>query len=296
MPKVNDDYPNQEKISDQELKERAIANYKTNAPKESKESEQPKFPTEIVDLPSKGLLYPEGHPLTSGQVEMKYMSAREEDILTTQSYIKQGVVLDKLFRALIVGNGKGEKINYNDILVGDKNAIMIAARVLGYGKEYEFEIVAPSGEKQKESIDLTMFDDKEIDWERVTKGSNEFEFTLPASKRLITYKMLNHSDTKKIEEELKAVKKFSKRSGYGDSELTTRLIHTITSIDGERGSGPIRNFVQKEMLAIDSKALRTEITNTMPDIDLTIELYDNLSDEPFEVDLPIDTNFFWPRA
>ena len=294
MPKVNDEYPEKKSVSDAELKQRAIANYK--APADSGKSEAPKFPTEIVDLPSKGLLYSKDNPLSQGQVEMKYMSAREEDILTTQSYIKQGVVLDKLFRALIVGNGKGEKINYNDILLCDKNAIMIAARVLGYGKDYEFSITAPSGEKQTEKIDLTAFDDKEIDWDTIEPNVNEFEFTLPASKRLVTFKMLSHSDSKGIDEELKAVKKFSKRSGYGDSELTTRLIHTITSIDGERGSGPIRNFVQKEMLAIDSRALRGHITKVMPDIDLKIDLVDNMTGEPFEVDLPIDTNFFWPRA
>ena len=295
MPKVNDDYPNQDQVSDKELKERAIANYK--APKaETTKTEQPKFPTEIIDLPSKGLLYPEDNPLSQGQIEMKYMSAREEDILTTQSYIKQGVVLDKLFRALIVGNGEGVKINYNDILTGDKNAIMIAARVLGYGKDYEFSVTAPSGEKQKEKVDLTAFDDKQIDWDLITKGSNEFEFTLPASKRLVTFKMLTHGDSKAIDDELKAVKKFSKRSGYGDSELTTRLIHTITSIDGERGSGPIRNFVQKEMLAIDSRALRSYMTKVMPDIDLQIELQDEGTGEPFEVDLPIDINFFWPSV
>ena len=294
MPKVNDEYPGQKPATDAELKQRAIENYK--APQETAKSEPQKFPTEIIDLPSKGLLYSKDNPLSQGQIEMKYMSAREEDILTTQSYIKQGVVLDKLFRALIVGNGKGEKINYNDILTGDKNAIMIAARVLGYGKDYEFEIVAPSGEKQKEQIDLTKFEDKEIDWNSIEENVNEFEFQLPASKRLVTFKMLSHSDSRGIDEELKAVKKFSKRSGYGDSELTTRLIHTITSIDGERGTGPIRNFVQKEMLAIDSKALRGHITKVMPDIDLTIDLVDNMTGEPFEVDLPIDTNFFWPRA
>ena len=164
MPKVNDDYPNQDQVSDKELKDRAIANYK--APKaETTKTEQPKFPTEIIDLPSKGLLYPEDNPLSQGQIEMKYMSAREEDILTTQSYIKQGVVLDKLFRALIVGNGEGVKINYNDILTGDKNAIMVAARVLGYGKDYEFDVTGPSGEKQSEKVDkriMSRFDETTI--------------------------------------------------------------------------------------------------------------------------------------
>jgi hypothetical protein len=92
-----------------------------------------KFPTEIVELPSKGLIYPKDNPLSSGKIEMKYMTAREEDILTNQNYIAKGIVLDKLLESLIVS-----KINYNDIIIGDKNALLIASRILGYGKEYKF--------------------------------------------------------------------------------------------------------------------------------------------------------------
>jgi len=96
------------------------------------------FPTEEVTLPSKGLVYPEGNPLSKGVIEMKYMTAREEDILTNESFIKKGIVIDKLLQSLIV-----TPINYNDLISGDKNAIMIAARVLGYGKDYTFEKPLP---------------------------------------------------------------------------------------------------------------------------------------------------------
>src|SRR6056300_1721254 len=91
------------------------------------------LPTETIELPSKGLLYPEGHPLSSGTIEMKYMTAKEEDILTNQNYIRQGLVIDKLLQSLIVTD-----VDYNDILIGDKNAVMLAARILSYGKDYEF--------------------------------------------------------------------------------------------------------------------------------------------------------------
>ena len=94
-----------------------------------------KLPTEKVSLPSKGLLYPKDSPLASGEVEMKYMTAKEEDILTNANYIRQGIVIDKLLQSLIV-----TKFDYNDLLVGDKNAILVAARILGYGKDYTFEI------------------------------------------------------------------------------------------------------------------------------------------------------------
>jgi hypothetical protein len=109
------------------------------------------FPTEIVDLPSKGLVYPEGHPLRKGNVEIKYMTAREEDILASQSLIKKGVVLDKLFESVVVEKG----VEINDIFIGDKNAILLATRVMGYGADYEVEVTDPfTLEVQKVTIDL----------------------------------------------------------------------------------------------------------------------------------------------
>ena len=104
-----------------------------------------KFPTEMVELPSLGLVYPKDNPLSSGKIEMKYMTAREEDILTNQSYIQNGTVLDKLLQSLIMS-----KVDYKDLIVGDKNALLIAARILGYGKNYEFDL---KGERC--NVDLT---------------------------------------------------------------------------------------------------------------------------------------------
>src|SRR6056300_83601 len=112
-----------------------------------------KFPTEVVELPSTGLIYPKDNPLSSGKLEMKYMTAKEEDILTNQNYLAKGIVLDKLLESLIVS-----KINYNDLITGDKNALLIAARVLGYGKDYEF-----SYRGEKLIIDLTTLNDKNLD-------------------------------------------------------------------------------------------------------------------------------------
>jgi hypothetical protein len=290
---VNDEYPKSNKpISDEQLKAIATAQYHSKSD-DSVQSDQ-KFPTEIVELPSKGLLYPKDNPLSSGKVEMKYMTAKEEDILTTQSYIKQGVVLDKLFKALIVGNGEGKPVVYNDILIGDKNAIMVAARVLGYGKDYEVTVTTPSGEKQKEMIDLTSFDDEPFDESLITPGINNFEFQLPTSKRKVTFKILSHRDQTAIDKELKGLKKL--KDGYGSKDLTTRLIHSITSIDGEEDRGKIRNFVKNELLAIDSRALRTYVKQVSPDIDLNIEIVDQETGDTFDMSLPIDVNFFWPQT
>lgn len=289
MPKVNDEYPNQNEVSADELKKRAIAHYDSNKQQEKK------FPTEIVELPSKGLIYPEGNPLTSGKIEMKYMTAREEDILTTQSLIKQGIVLDRLFQALIVGNGEGQKVNYGDLVAGDKNAIMIAARVLGYGKDYEISVDTPSGETIKETIDLTTIDNKPLDESYLTPHKNEFDFELPVSNRKITIKILSHRDEGLIEQDMKASKKLNKLRGV-NNDVTVRLRHIITSIDGDESKKAIREFVENDLLAIDSKAIREFYRAIAPDIDIAITLEDPNTGDDFEVSLPIDLNFFWPGA
>lgn len=156
-----------------------------------------KLPTEIVDLPSKGLLYPKNNPLSSGQIEMKYMTAKEEDILTNQAYIADGTVFDRLFKSLIIS-----KINYNDLLVGDKNAILVAARILGYGKDYKFNY-----NNEEHSIDLTDIKDKPLDESLYVEGVNIFNFTLPTTKSTLQFKILTHKDEQNIKNELKGLKK-----------------------------------------------------------------------------------------
>ena len=236
------------------------------------------IPTEIIDLPSKGLIYPAENPLSSGKIEMKYMTAKEEDILTNQSYIQKGTVLDKLLQALIVS-----KINYNDLIVGDKNAIMVAARILGYGKAYSFEY---SG--QNYTVDLSDVDNKPFDeLKLISKGVNEFNFTLPSSGLNITYKLLTHGDEQKIQNELEGLK----RLGMNNSpELSTRLKYIITSVNGDRDNKTIRQFVDTALLARDSRELRKHIANTQPDVDLTF-FPDGSSDR---IDIPVGLKFFWP--
>ena len=161
-----------------------------------------KFPTEVVDLPSKGHFYVEGHPLSKGKVEIKYMTAREEDILTSQNLIQRGTVIDVLLQSLIVD----KKIKIDDMLIGDKNAIMVAARILGYGKEYQFTY---DGEEQ--TTDLSKLDSKKMDFSKLARGMNEFSFELPNSKRTITFKLLSSKDEKNIASEIKAKQRISKQ-------------------------------------------------------------------------------------
>ncbi len=138
-----------------------------------------KFPSEEVELPSKGLVYSEENPLSSGKIEIKYMTAKEEDILTNQSYIEKGTVIDKLLQSLIV-----TKINYDDLVTGDKNAIMVAARVLGYGSDYEFFSL-----DKIHKIDLSSIESKKIDESLFIRGKNEFSFVLPFTETNITFKL-----------------------------------------------------------------------------------------------------------
>jgi hypothetical protein len=238
---------------------------------------KPKFPTEIVELPSKGLLYSKDNPLSSGQIEMKYMTAREEDILTNQNYIQQGTVLDKLLESLIVS-----KVELKDIVIGDKNAILIASRILGYGQEYEFE-----ANGKTYNVDLTTLKDKELPSDvDYTKG-NQFYYTLPTSGVEIGFKLLTHGDEQAIESELKGLKKIYPNGGA--PELSTRLKYMINSVGGNTDRKVIREFVDDELLARDSRSLRQEIKRISPDVDLTIQ-----GDGGEDITLPISINFFWP--
>jgi len=241
-----------------------------------------KIPTETVTLPSKGLLYPKDSPLSKGEIEMKYMTAAHEDILTNINYFKNGTVIDKLLQSLII-----TKINYSDLLIGDKNAILVAARILGYGKDYTIQ------QNGKEiTVDLTQLKDKEVDYSLFGSGINEFTFTLPKSGNVITFKLLTHGDEQKIENEIKGLQKIKPDS---TSDITTRMKHMITSINGKRDQKDIRDFVDNYLLAPDSRAIRQYYNQISPDINLKyIPQDENYTGEG--IDIPISLNFFWPDA
>ena len=249
---------------------------------------QPKMslPTETVELPSKGLLYPLENPLSSGKIEMKYMTAKEEDILSNQNFIRQGVVFDKLFQSLIVS-----KINYDDLAVGDKNAILIAARILGYGKDYQIAYAHPTtGVEETVTVDLAEIKNREVDYS-LCKNLNEFTFTLPKSKNEVIFKILTHRDEKQIDEELKGLKKVNL-----SADVTTRLKQTIVAVNGSREKKDIRDFVDNFLLAADARALRDYIKEITPDLDLTFTFVGSDGYTEEGVDLPIGVSFFYPNA
>jgi hypothetical protein len=286
MTKIPTGYelPTEQAVSDADLKAQLLSQHKHTDVKKTN------FPTEIVPLPSKGYIYSPDTALASGVIEMKYMTAREEDILTSQNLIKQGVVLDKLFESLIV-----TPINYNDLYVGDKNAIMVAARILGYGKDYVVEVDDPfsPGTKQKVTIDLTQIEHKEVDYSLFEAGKNEFDFELPTSNRVVTFRLMTHGLEKEVQSELKSMNKTLVKTGI-DKELTTRLKHLIIAVDGETGRTVINNFVDNELFAADSRALRQYIKSFSPDLDLTYTFVSDATGEVKEMDIPIGVSFFWP--
>lgn len=234
------------------------------------------IPTETIELPSKGLVYPESSPLSSGEVEMKYMTAKEEDILTNQSLIEKGTVLDKLLESLTLN-----KIKISELVPGDKNALLIAARILGYGAKYKFTWKGEEHEYDLSTLDPIPFDDSNL----TEKGKNEFKFTLPQSGLEVTYKLLTASDEFNIQREIDGLKKLNKDNS---AELTTRLKYMLLSVDGNNDKKVIRDFVDN-MRVLDSKALRDHIKETQPNVNTKIIL-----DNGDEIDLPITLSFFWP--
>lgn len=245
-----------------------------------------KTPTEIIELPSRGLIYPLDNPLSSGTIEMTYMTSKHEDILTNQNYIRQGIALDKLIESLIVS-----KININDIVVGDKNALLIASRILGYGKDYTFKSFDKEGKYIDKTIDLTTIEDKILDPSNLLEErKNEFKYLLPHSGIEVTFKLLTHGDEKDIEKEINEIKKIF--PDKASPEISTRLKYMIKSVNGDSNMATIVDFVNNGLLAKDSRELRAEIKRVSPDVNLIYKEEGELEGTP----IPINMNFFWPVA
>ena len=243
-----------------------------------------KFPSEVIDLPSEGKLYPKEHPCSNGKLELKYMTAKEEDILTSSNLIQKGLAIDKLLDSLILTQG----VKVNDLLLGDKNAVMVAARILAYGPEYSCQVVNPNtGDTIEHTFNLADCPFQKLD-DNITE--NNFEFELPISKTKITFKVLNGGEEKLIEKEIESNKKIGSDVV---PELTTRFRHAITSVDGSSDNSKISEF-SNNILARDSLSLRRNMASVVPDIKLKQEI--SLGGDVVEVDIPLTTEFFWPKA
>ena len=255
-------------------------------------SKQTSYPTETIDLPSKGYFYNSEDALSKGELELKTMTAKEEDILTSPNLIKKGVVLDKLLESLIVTPG----VNIDNLLLCDKNALFIAARRLAYGDSYgPLSIKCQKcGEESKHTINLGEIKEKEYNFDSVEKGKNLFQFTLPSSKKVIVFKLINSKDESDIDKELKITNKLLKSGG--SSEITTRLKKVIVSIDGETNRAIVNKFIDNDLLSKDSVALRSYIKTISPDLDMTFNFMCNNCNNEERMDVPMSVSFFWPES
>lgn len=246
------------------------------------------FPTEFIDLPSQGYFYPTSSPLSSGRIELKYMTAKEEDILTSQNLIKRGIVLDELLKALIVT----PDVKLDDILIGDKNAIFIASRRLAYGDNYPASITCPKcREENKVTINLGDIKPKEFNFAQYTKGENRFTFTTSFNKTIV-YKLLTNKDESDIDAELKGLAKLNKNAS---PELTTRLKYMIVSVDGNEDRGIVKKFVDN-MPAKESVVFRKYVKDNMPDMDMTFDFNCTACGHNERMALPLGVDFFWPSS
>ena len=248
------------------------------------------YPTEVIELPSQGHFYPLEHPLSSGKLELKMMTAKEEDILMSQNLIKKGIVLDKLLETLIVD----KNIKLDDLLLADKNAILVAARRLAYGDGYgPVEVTCPKcREKNQVTFNLGEIKNEEFDFDKYTRGENSFEFALPYSKKTIQYRILTHKDEQQIENELKANNKILK--GASSNEVTARLRSMIISVDGNSDRNYVKKYVETEMVSRDALALRQYIKKNTPDVDLNFNFICGDCSHEERLGVPLTVQFFWP--
>lgn len=249
-----------------------------------------KFPTEIINLPSKGWFYSPDIPLSSGQLELKMMTAKEEDILTSPNLIQKNIVLDKLLEAVVINKA----IVLDDMLICDRNAAFFAIRRLAYGDSYEAKMsCGRCGKENQLTLDLSKMDNRPFDFEKYPKGENSFTFKLPYSGKTVTFKLLTKKDENAIDMELKGMEKVSKDLRR---EVTTRLGHIITALDGNTERAQIRRFVNEELVSKDSLALRTHLRETMPDIDTRFDFVCSNCGLERKEETPMGVEFFWPNS
>lgn len=249
-------------------------------------------PIEVVELPSNGYFYPEAHPLSSGKIEIYQVTARHEDILSNTNLLKKGTVLDEFLKALIAT----PNVAISDLLIGDKNALFIAARKSAYGEIYNTKVKCPEcGVESNVDIDLSKLVAKNIEYVGATRGENKLTFKLPNSGKTVAVSLLTHKDEADIDAELKALAKFGGANNTNAPEITTRLKYTIRSIDGDSDRLRIKNFVDNQLTAKDSLALRRFVRENTPDMDMNFDFTCPACGHQTKMAVPLGANFFWPN-
>jgi len=247
------------------------------------------IPVESVPLPSRGVIYKSASLFGKETLDIKPMTAKEEDILTSRAYIKNGSVISKLIQSCL----SEDSIDPDDLISGDRNALLIALRITGYGADYELELSCPEcGKTNKSSFDLTTLPIKRLVVDPVEIGVNEFEVVLPVTKKTVIVKFLTGKD----EREMMIITERKKKNGLNtESAITDRLNRSIISIDNIADKNKISMFV-KNMPVRDSLALRRFLDKHEPGVDMKSHMTCTHCHEESEVDLPIGASFFWPDA
>ena len=229
------------------------------------------IPTEVISLPSAGKIYPESHPLRSGQLEMRYMTAYDEDILTNLSYIREGIVLDKLIESLIITPG----IDADTIAQADKDALIIQARILSYGPEYPVQVTDPeTGKTYERTADLTKL--TFLSFELQADQNGEFDYQVN-DKFTLKFSFLTNRESKKITDE---------------RTISNTLQGLIKQINASRSTTDIENFIRYEFLARDAKRFREFVQANTPGVNLELE-FEGEQGGTFKSKFQIGSNFFW---
>ena len=246
-------------------------------------------PTEFVELPSKGKAYPEGHPLCDEEtIEIRYMTAKDEDILTSQTLLKKGIALDRFLENIILD----KSINTNSLLVGDKNAILVAARASGYGFDYDTTLTCPEcSTKTNVVFDLrnpNVSGILEENQEIITMVSRGVYSTMmPLSNFKVDFRLMNSEDENILTESI--------RSNKNDEEnvLTTQFKRLIVSIEDYEEQHIIDQYVEN-MPTIDSRHFKMCLQACNPNIEIKQDFKCRKCGFEKEVDVPFGTDFFWP--
>lgn len=245
-------------------------------------------PVELVSLPSKGLLYPQTHPLYNEEaVEIKAMTAREEDLLTSRALIKNNTVVTALMKACILN----KLVDPDDLLIGDRNALLIGIRVTGYGTDYGVKIQCPScNEEYENHFSLGGLKIKPLVTAPLQPNTNLFSFRLPLSGQEVQFKLLTGKD----ENEMTLMSERRKKLGSQvDNSVTSRLFQAVISINGETDRGKLNNMING-LRAADARALRSYMKQISPDVDMKQEATCTKCQAVSEVDVPLGPTFFWP--
>lgn len=249
-------------------------------------------PTEFVELPSRGIYYPEGHPLhNSSEVEIRYMTAKDEDILSSKTLLQKGIAVERFLQNIIVD----KSINTDDFLIGDKNAITIAARVTGYGEDYDVNVTCPTcGSNNRQTIDLSSLnlysgeDYEEAGFKKT--GSNTFVIKAPVSDVDVEVKLMTGKD----ESYLAKLSENRRKKNLPETNLTDQFSRMIVSVNGNSKNSVINSFID-HMPARDSRFLRKVYQKVVPNIDLTQHFTCESCSFEQEIEVPFTVDFFWPR-